>query len=133
MCPHCAPLFTFGDYTVFDYKLLQHGSTAAAALLLAWWFLRWFRTTAPNVVIRPALSPARRLWIAAAILVATAVAAVTAGAPSLGAHPTVSDIQMSAGRAARAGMAALGVAILLFSLAWHLSCVRPATAPDELP
>ncbi len=116
-------LFAVGDYTVFVYQVLQHGSTVVAALLLAWWFLLWFRTTAPAPAVQPEIPFTPRLFITAAILISAAGPAVIAAAASLDPELTVSAIRVATGRAARTGLSAMGAAILVFSLAWHARAI----------
>jgi hypothetical protein len=64
--PHQVPLLGY----VQNYKLLQHGSTLIGSLVLALWFLAWFRRTPPVAAQTIPANPYRGTILVAMLAVA---------------------------------------------------------------
>lgn len=76
------PLLTWQGYTLYVFKVLQHGSTVVGIAALVWWGHAWLRSTplppAPDV-----LPPRSRVSIAAALLGPPALFGLVIGASHL--------------------------------------------------
>jgi hypothetical protein len=57
------PLFTWGGYTFYVYKLLQHGSTAFGLVVLTVFAIKWFKQTPPNIFTRESSNLRRAMLI----------------------------------------------------------------------
>ncbi len=107
----------FGGIAV--YRLLQHGSTLAGLVLIALWYLRRQKASAPRATgIERAAPKARTILVAVFLL----VPAVTAAALGLGLIPVLED-PASAGSVlwitVTRGGAAVAVAMAAYALVWH--------------
>jgi hypothetical protein len=121
-------LFRFGAYPVFVYTLLQHASTVTGLVLLAWWSRRWLRSAPVDAAPLPVtLSPRHRVAIITAIIGVAAAVGVGAGAPALRPPLGVTALQSFAGAAVFAALPALALALLVYSLGWHLRAARGGT------
>jgi|SRR5215470_1003243 len=116
-----ARLFSIGQYPVHGYKVLQHGSTLAGTVLLIGWVWRWLRQ-APIHPPDPTLSLSRwRRATAVTVIVGLPVCAgLASGVLALSYPVTVSALEVSVWRSVVFSLSALGIAILCFSLVWHL-------------
>jgi len=118
-------LFTVWRYDVFVYKLLQHGSTIAGSLLLAWWTARWFlRSPEHPAAPAPALSPRVRLAIVSLLIVTACLAAGMASAEHFPVRARLGAIQRFAVHAVLAGLSSLSAGIFVYCAAWHACQVR---------
>jgi hypothetical protein len=117
-----AHLFSVGDYPVYVFKVLQHGSAAVGLLLLVWWSWWWLRRAPVNAVALPvSLSPTQRLAVLAGIAGITVLTGVWAGmlalVPELPAD--VLPIQVFVRKAVFYGLRGLAATVILYSVGWH--------------
>ena len=85
------PLLTWHGYTVFVYKVLQHGSSLVGLSLVVWWAARYVQDTAPR-----ACGPPPRLGIRVVLVTLLITPAAVAGT-----HSALSAPAGSAGGLAR--------------------------------
>jgi hypothetical protein len=112
-------LASLGGYEVFVFRVLQHGSTALGLALLAFWSWRWLRAAPVEPLAERRLPPFVHGLVVGAILGATLTAALQAGIPALESGLGTRSLLRFAGRAVVSGISVLGLAIGIFSLAWH--------------
>lgn len=124
-------LFAVGTYSVYGYKLLQHGSTVVGLALLAGWSWRFLASTTPDneslpvtfspekqvalVVLMVGASVGVGMWMAARALAETCLTGMAA-------------LQFFVGRAIFTGLPILGLTVLVYSIAWHLWQLRKPSA-----
>ncbi|MEZ6194514.1 MAG: DUF4184 family protein [Planctomycetota bacterium] len=116
-----APLFSWGGYTFFGYKLLQHGSTLLGLGLIAWWTRRrWMRSPAPASPTSVEPGAIRRLIALAAMFVPPIFVTVRAWAatPHRAAGP-LAALQDILGHAVFTGGKVAVAALVLASLVWR--------------
>ncbi len=113
------PLFTWGGYTVFVFKLLQHGSTLGGLVVLGVLWRRASRDAAMNLSPRAPRSTrvALSVLVAAPALVFGIGAGWSAAAEVMGA---VRRLQHFTGAAIFAGGTALLLSLLVTGCAWRL-------------
>ena len=105
-------IVSWQGYTVYVYKVLQHGSTFAGLALLAYWCVRWYQRALVSPLAMPP-SPIRRLIFASAILIPSTAAAAIGAALSL--QPgtlALRQLQLATAGAIHTGVAALLVCSL---------------------
>ena len=73
-----APIISIGGYTLYWYKVLQHGSTLIGLCILFWLSVRWFRVTEPSG-IPSMLSFRMRTFILVLIFIPSLIAGVFLG------------------------------------------------------
>ncbi len=117
-------ILTWQGYTVYAYKVLQHGSTFAGLALLGYWLLRWFRQ-APTRPRPGAPSPFARMTLAAAVVIPTAVASVAGAALSFQSDALpMRQLQLAASGAIHLGVAALLASSLTVASIWRFASRR---------
>ena len=120
------PLATVGGYTIYVYKVLQHGSTLLGILLLSVWGLRSLRST-PS---RPASQGPRR-WTRAILLTLVAAPPILAGFLAGFQEPSVNQgfvevLQSFLGRSIRTGGALFLLSLTAVAAFWRFC--RPSRA-----
>jgi hypothetical protein len=73
-------LFLPGFPGIPVYLILQHGSTVVGMLLIAWWYIGWYRKTAPVQIPVVLVIPPRRKIEAIAVMTVTAAVIATVSA-----------------------------------------------------
>ncbi|NNL65586.1 MAG: DUF4184 family protein [Myxococcales bacterium] len=118
-------LASSGGYPVYGFKLLQHGSTLAGVVILAWWALQVRRSAPPPVAPRRA-SPAVRLGLLGAVLMPPAIAALAAVQPMSPVDGAlVGQLQRSIGAVVFSAGAVFVASLLVVSGAWRAIRPRP--------
>ncbi len=112
------PLQEFGTHRPL-YNLLQHGSSLLGVALLAFWYWRWFKRTPPQPVPQHLqMSTHAKGWILGSILTGAAgVSLLYAYFESY----RLASMSIFAGTFAVTVMSVVFVAIVGYSLWWHLS------------
>jgi Domain of unknown function (DUF4184) len=112
------------------YNLLQHGSSVAGLVLLAWWYWRWFKRTPPQSVPSDMRLPARtKAWIATTL--ATVAVGVSAAYAYGGSHH-LRYLPFFLGIFAVTLMSTVFVEAVCFSLWWHWRRKRLSKRMEEL-
>ena len=125
-----------GQYEIWGYKYLQHGSTLLGLLVLAWWVRSWYRRH-PAVELPPdPRGHAVRRW---AVLLLVAFAALALGLRAGLAAPDkdgwLQHLQYFAGPAVIAGTSTLVGGLIAYCLLWsathrhRAACRVPAKNP----
>lgn len=116
-----ANVFSIGEYPVYVFKLLQHGTAAVGLLLMAWWAWRWLRTASLQAATLPVmLEPSQRLAILAAILVAALATALWYGTQALAMPSSALPIQKFVRHGVFYGFRALVAGVMIYCAGWHL-------------
>lgn len=114
-----------GNYPVWGYKLLQHGSTVVGCVALAWWARRWLKTTSPRALPRVLGEPAshsRTRAFARVLLPSLVLAAgVTAGYLAPDQEGWLRHLQYFAGPATRVGGGTAALALVVYSALWQVA------------
>jgi hypothetical protein len=105
------------------YRVLQHGSTLLGFALIAHWSLRWLRGVAAAAAPPgPLLPRGTRALLVATLLGGSALVGCVVADPPLGASGlSFESLRLFLGRAVIHSLSVLGVALLAFSVAWHVS------------
>lgn len=113
-------LLTVGGYRVYGYKILQHGSTIAGLVYLAWTGYRSYHRL-EFVACRAGKIPRTGRMIIIAVLVAAAivVAATSGFAAVADGTSKVESLRLFLGRSVVVGTSVLVGGLLVFSLLWH--------------
>lgn len=119
--------FDFLDGTVHLAQVLQHGSTVAGTLFLAWW-------TARKLAASPASSGAlaRRGWpgvIVAGLVAISAALFALVTVPALPAMPDVASLRLLLRGAAALSGSAFGLALLAYCIVWRIAGASLAHLP----
>jgi hypothetical protein len=72
------PVALIGGYTLYGYKILQHGSTLIGMSILLWLSIMWFRSTKPSGKYS-VLSARTRMLILSFILIPSVIVGVLSG------------------------------------------------------
>ncbi len=121
------PLFTLGGYTVYIYKVLQHGSTIVGLGLLLYWGKQWFNNTANSqpVDVQETLSRRQRIVLIAGLFVPPTMIGLYQGVIAINtSEATVTQLQRFVGRAIISSGTAFIVWLLLCGIAWRVYLVR---------
>ena len=123
--------FTVGNYPLAGYEVLQQASNVLGFALLVTWSWRWLRTQSAQAVapVDPVLSPAQRgLILGGVLFTSAAVAAITMR--SAPATPTeLLVLHNSFKQATLAAMTSAALALLAYSLLWHIWAKRRRVPP----
>ncbi|NOZ05706.1 MAG: DUF4184 family protein [Chloroflexi bacterium] len=116
------------------YKVLQHGSTLVGAVLLCYWYMRWFRQAPAEPMTLPVrLSAKTRLNLTLAL---GSGAFFLGGVYGYLSVPAPSDFQffrLFVGRTVVASISVLLVELIVFSLFWHLTKTRARAHSEDQP
>jgi membrane-bound metal-dependent hydrolase YbcI (DUF457 family) len=114
-------LFSIGNYPLYGYRILQHGSTLIGLVLLAVWARKWMKVTPVQSHRLPVvLSPTQRLIVITAVVSVVWWIAVRSGLQTLGTHTGVLAVQTFARGAVFSGLPAITGTFLVYCLGWHL-------------
>lgn len=133
-----ANLLSVGEYPVYAFKLLQHGTAGVGLVLLAWWSWQWLRRAPLHGGSLPVtLSPSQRLTVLAVIACVVVLTGLGAGTQALASPADVLPIQVFVRNAVFYGLRALVALIIAYSVGWHWWRIRntraTGTAGDDLP
>jgi hypothetical protein len=123
--------FTLGNYPLAGYEVLQQVSNVLGFALLGTWSWRWLRTQSAQAVapVEPVLSPAQRRLIWGGVLF-TSVAVAAIAMRSVPAAPTeLLALHNSFKQATLAAMTSAALALLAYSLLWHIWAKRRRVPP----
>jgi hypothetical protein len=122
-------LFSIGEFDVYVFNFLQHGSSCLGLAALAWWTWRWLRAAPVCTAAADArLSPNTRLLVLVALVAAAAVCGLSAAVDAPIRDSGLSAVQAFARRAIFPGLQALGIALLAYSALWHVWASRTGRA-----
>ena len=113
-------ILTWQGYTVYVYKVLQHGSTFVGLALLGYWLARWYRRAHASTPPAPPSRLVRTILASSVLIPSSAAAAVGA---SLAREPDVlvmRQLQLGAAGAIHLGAAALLVTSLSVASIWRI-------------
>ena len=113
-----APLFSIASYEAYGYSVLQHVSTVAALLLLAWWSWRWWRA-APLAPAPRSASPAIAIAVLGGVAATVAWVGFSAFAVAWEQRPGIAETRELAKAAFGQAGAAVLISLLAYGLAWH--------------
>ena len=114
-----ARLFSIGSYEAYGYSVLQHVSTVAALLLLAWWSWRWWRLAPLAPAGARGVSPAIAIAMLAAVGLAVAWVGFSAFAVAWERRAGIAETRDLAKAAFGQAGAAVLLAVLAYGMAWH--------------
>ncbi|MCJ8268297.1 MAG: DUF4184 family protein, partial [Psychrosphaera sp.] len=121
------PLFTLEGYTLYIYRVLQHGSTVLGMGLLLYWGKRWFNNTANRQLIdvQISLSCRQRIALIASLIVPPIMIGLYQGVVGLEVrYALMTDLQLFVGRVIMSSGSAFMVWLLLYGIAWRVYLVR---------
>ncbi len=101
------------------YNVLQHTSTVVGLGLLAWWTMRWVRTTPAPESSRVTLAPRNRHIMLAAIAGATVIGSIAGGWRAARVGEGWWAVETFVWHAAVWGMGSVGVSLVLLGIAWR--------------
>jgi len=123
--------FTLGNYPLAGYAVLQQASNVLGFALLSTWSWRWLRTQAAQAVIPddPGLSHVERHIILGSVFFVSVAAAaiVMRSAPTTPTELTMLNDTFK--QATLAAMSSAGLALLAYSLLWHIRARRRRALP----
>jgi hypothetical protein len=122
--------FTLGNYPLAGYEVLQQASNVLGFALLGTWSWRWLRTHSaqPAAPIEPGLSSLQRRLILGGVLIASvAIAAVGGYSTPEDAPSELVTLHNTVKQATLAAMSSGALALLAYSLLWHIRARRRAT------
>lgn len=127
--PLQAYLFSIGGYSVFAYKLLQHGSSFAGMAFVGWWSLRWLeRAPVQSIALPIKLLPSQRFLALLAIVGLPIAAGLWAGWGGIRLVESSSEYMVLLRTFLRpfveAALPTLTLTLVVFSLGWHWVRVR---------
>ena len=123
------PLFTWEGYTLFVFKVLQHGSTALGFALLASWGLRWLRETPPRAEAGAGLPWRIRGALLAALLGPGLAVGLAAGRARMNdADGLLYQLQLFTGGAVMAGGETILLTVAVGGVLWRVVREAPALA-----
>ncbi len=115
-----SPVITLPQGTVRIYFLLQYGGSALSALIMIYWFLKWYYNENPiNHIILHRFHYSKRIMIILSIGIFSIAAGITYGIFT--SHKLQSVIMMKTfiSHSAIASMSSLIFALITFGAAWH--------------
>lgn len=117
-------LFSVGGYSVFAYKLLQHGSSFGGMAFIGWWSLRWLERAPVQPVALPIkLLPSQRFLALLAIIGLPAIVGLWAGWGGIQPVESTSEYMVLLRTFLRpfveAALPTLALTLVVFSLGWH--------------
>jgi hypothetical protein len=118
---------TIGWHPIHLYSLLQHGSSLLGGLVLIYAYRNWYRSApALGKVVPGTLSPAGRIILVVGMATAAVLLALSFGLAGIASLETISQLRLFAGRSAVAGIATLGLELLVFCTAWQILKLQKA-------
>jgi hypothetical protein len=122
-----ARLFTIGGYTVYLFKVLQHGSAIAGMLFIGWWCVRWLQRRPVQPVTLPImLSSSQRVFALAAIIGTPALAGLCISLQSVEVNGYVLTLQRFIRQFVLAALPIFALVLVAFSIGWHALRLRAA-------
>jgi hypothetical protein len=121
------PLFMWGDYTVYLYRVVQHASTALGMGLLLYWGKLWFNNTDNNQPVdeQMTLSCRQRTTLIAGLLVPPIIFGLYQGSFAFNSSKvSVSQFQYFVGLTIMASAGAFIFLLLLYGIACRVYLVR---------
>jgi hypothetical protein len=120
-----APVFSLSQGTVRIYFLLQYVGSAIGALILLYWYLKWYYNENPIThIVLHRFHFSKRIWIMAIIVLFSITAGVAYG--SISAYKLQSVIMMKKfiTYTTIATFSSFLVALITFGVAWHYKIPR---------
>lgn len=122
-------LFAVGTYTVYVYRALQHGSSVAGLVVLAWWSWRWLMKRPVQAASLPVTLTRRRQVAAIAAMVGvSATVSLFAGILAIGDLTGTEALERFVGGVVFTGLPVLTAAVLAYSAVWQIWCARARAA-----
>lgn len=125
-------LFTFMEYPVFAYKIVQHGSAMVGLLWMAWWVVRWVRhpvtTHSTEMASRAGdlwmLSPWQRIAIVGSMVLLAGIAGILSAIGLLKPPFDIYAWRLVIREAIITAISTVAVAGFVYSVAWHFLQAR---------
>jgi len=119
------PILSVGSETLQVYKILQHGSSLVGALLLCYWYFKWYRQAQPVAIPANLVrSEAARIVIIFVIGLLACLAGGLSGLTNIAWIPGLLYYYQLTGEFVVSGMAAGIAELLIFSAIWQLHNAR---------
>lgn len=118
--------FTLGNYPLPGYEILQQASNVLGFTLLSIWLRRWSRTAAaPGIVaVDRALPPLQRRFILSSVLIVSITAAALVVRDTVASPTDLVALHSAFKQATLTAMSSSALALLAYSLLWHLHTKR---------
>jgi hypothetical protein len=115
------PLFSWQGYTVFVYKVLQHGSTLFGLSVILWWAIHWLRTSQPRAHQAPP-AIAIRFVLLTMLLVPPAIAGIVSASSAHAANAGgLAKLQAWLGAAVLSSGSVFLISLLVVAVSSHFT------------